>query len=57
MEQQPQKMTDEEATPFDWFLYHFLRDELFNPKYLIDENSTTGGAGMDGPRALANETI
>ena len=27
----PQKMTDQDATPFDWWLLDYLRDQLFGP--------------------------
>lgn len=39
MEPQTKQMTDEEATPLDWLLFHWLREELFNPKILLDENT------------------
>ena len=27
----PVKMTDQDATKFDWWLLDYLRDQLFNP--------------------------
>jgi len=27
---EPSRMTDEEATPFDWWLLQYLKDQLFD---------------------------